>query len=291
MAKIVINKNFQKRYLFKAYERLLKNDYGVNYRYCTPYTGSVNPFQDNGNKKMYLDLSTYQTQSTQIDGKISNIFLCTETTLNVFNKINNSLKNLNSLPKIYGDLTLDVLKLTNSLYSQSKVVRDGAISYFESANIITEEESQFMKNNFYCLYPDSLILDDIVDKLTLLEDNILNFSIDKPLNLSEIYKLSNNPMSEQLYLIIFPFNDTKFVNNIQDITIQSYFNQSNEGIYPVGFTRMYKKDTNTSEFQIPYLAFSLSEENGGGDIEYDHLDEIEYLDNIKLSLELPKQYS
>ena len=73
MAKIVINKNFQSKYLYRAYERLVKPDYSINTNIRLTQTSSgTTRVSDSTTRaapiQAYLDLSSvYKTTWSGVD--------------------------------------------------------------------------------------------------------------------------------------------------------------------------------------------------------------------------------
>ena len=177
MAKIVINKNFQSKYLYRAYERLVKPDYSINtnIRWQNYSSGAGNTLDVTNNAapiQAYNDLSSvYKTTWAGVDTTYladagdnkqlvpHQYFLCDETFLTLLNKINKTAKNgMSSFPKTVnmtdGNITvtasnktanLNIMLLVATLFSPKKSIRDGAIDYFVQAGIITSTEGTQIK--------------------------------------------------------------------------------------------------------------------------------------------------
>lgn len=348
MAKIVINKNFQSKYLYRAYERLVKPDYPsytdnmvshwvgdavwkARYRIMPYYNdlssaftstwAGVSPSVKNGNG----DDSTI----TESHYNRCNYFVCDETFLTFLNKLNTKIKNegLNSLqktPTVFNSVTnqTDVNKTANininilmaSLFNMNKTIRDNTIKYFELSNIISTSESNLIKsllsplkriNNNVSMdgYGVSYIASSN-QLVSNLNNTTLEFVSNEVLKLEVPYKSSNNLINSNLYVLILPVVDTKLSKPANNNMFFSYIGL-NKTVYDgnvndivdgasskmmLPYTSFHDKVTNTAVNQIPYIALSLTETGMGGDIEYDHLDEIEYLDEIKISMTLPKEY-
>lgn len=353
MAKIVINKNFQSKYLYRAYERLVKPDYSINTAKIKGRNTSgvvINPWDvgpNNAPVQAYNDLSSvYKTTWAGVDKTASTYnnddahlvphqyFLCDETFLTLLNKINKTAKNgMSSFPKLVNSidatavttanktLNLNMMLLSATLFSPKKTIRDNAIDYFVQSGIITSTEGTQIKattSTFNLIDPNVSIdsyggkyVPKITDITTTYTSGTIDMSLPKSLRLDNPYKAVNNVANTSLYLLVIPYCDTKFVNGLLNKIVVTFsapalsteqqpngtvaygsecYMESDIGIIQTGYNTFHNKATNTVVNQIPYIALSLTETGMGGDIEYDHLDEIEYLDEIKISMTLPKEY-
>ena len=355
MAKIVINKNFQSKYLYRAYERLVKPDYDITTNSPSMYwnRGGYGTYDPNESATLahspisiYNDLSsTYKTTWQGVDvfwdgestGKKHLVphqyFLCDETFLTLLNKINKTAKSgMSAFPKTVnsfaGNVTvtgtnrtanLNIMLLVGSLFSPKKQVRDYAIDYFVSGAFITADEGTQIKNilSTFRLVDNNYTVDNYgvtyvpktTDITSAYNNNVLDMTVNKVLRLDNPYKQSTENISNQtLYVLVIPYCDTKFIDGnkskytgydttLSDMNVLVNNAQSGNGLWEstnskvlTGYNTFHNKATNTVVNQIPYIALSLTETGLGGDIEYDHLDEIEYLDEIKISIVLPKEY-
>lgn len=355
MGKIVVNKNFQSKYLYRAFERLVKPDYDItNYKIFATYnsTNNIYDFSEVSNSPIYMNLNSvygnvwsgvglnhYSAASGDPTYNRTHLvpnqyFLCDETFLTLLNKINKTAKSgMTSFPKVVnsqsGGVTvtgsnktanLNIHYLCSSLFSNSITIRNNTIDYFVSGSFITAEEGTQIKNilSTFKLVDNNYAVDSYggiyvpktTDLSTVYVDNVLNMTVNKVLRLDNPYKQSNDNIANQtLYVLVIPFSDTKtsgynpdkivgFVIAGGDISISTtprasftpYKWEDADGKCYTGYQTFHNKATNTVVNQIPYIALSLTEVGAGGDIEYDHLDEIEYLDEIKISIALPKEY-
>lgn len=351
MGKIVVNKNFQSKYLYRAFERLVKPDTDINTvirhnndgngynetRNCTNITPPI---------PCYIDLSsTYKTTWLGVDDfwdttafNVSHLvphqyLLCDETFITLLNKINKNAKNgMTIFPKTVNYVpstavtgsnrtaNLNIMLLVGSLFSPKKTVRDGAIDYFVSSSFITAEEGNQIKGilSIFKLVDNNYTRDSYggvyvpkatTDITTTYNSNVLDMIFNKVLRLDSPYKQSTENISnQQLYILVIPYCDTKFIdgftnkvvhwagssadlNVLNSTSFNTYPYESDIGKVMVGYQTFHNKVANTVVPQIPYIALSLTEVGAGGDIEYDHLDEIEYLDEIKITINLPKEYN
>ena len=350
MAKIVINKNFQSKYLYRAYERLVKPDYSINNNVRVQNIGSGSASVYDATYRAapiqaYYDLSSvYKTTWSGVDVFWEGVstandrthlvphqyFLCDETFLTLLNKINTTATSgMSAFPKtvnsVAGNVTvttanktanLNIMLLVGSLFSPKKQIRDYAIDYFVQGNFITSDEGTQIKailSTFNLVDPNVSIdnyggtyLPKITDITSTYTDGVVDLSINKTLRLDNPYKHTENTYNRNLYILVIPYCDTKFIDgnykivtwyNAKDLNVLTWtgdvMNTNTEtvtGVIQTGYNTFHNKATNTVVNQIPYIALSLTETGLGGDIEYDHLDEIEYLDEIKISIALPKEY-
>lgn len=357
MAKIVINKNFQSKYLYRAYERLVKPDYSINTSIIKTRNNSTGEVQNwtvglnNAPVQAYNDLSSvYKTTWAGVDKTASityngvpydnaqlvphQYFLCDETFLTLLNKINKTAKNgMSSFPKLVNSidatavttanktLNLNMMLLSATLFSPKKTIRDNAIDYFVQSGIITSTEGTQIKattSTFNLIDPNVSIdsyggkyVPKITDITTTYTSGTIDMSLPKSLRLDNPYKAVNNVANTSLYLLVIPYCDTKFVNGLLNKIVVTFsapalsteqqpngtvalgsecYMESDIGIIQTGYNTFHNKATNTVVNQIPYIALSITEVGQGGDIEFDHLDEIEYFDEIKISMTLPKEY-
>lgn len=351
MAKIVINKNFQSKYLYRAYERLVKPDYSINTCLLSVWDGSnknlyLMDYTMRASVSYYKDLSSvYKTTwvgfGTDYDGayypsdtlqKVPHqYFLCDESFITLLNKINKLIKSgMSTLPKIVNSTgnvvvtaenktaNVNIFMLYASLFSADKNVRNNTIDYFYLSNIITIDEANTIKNvlsTFNTIDPNVTIdgyggrfVPKVENIDTILKNSGIDINILKSLRLDNPYKqVTDNVNNNQLYLLVIPYVDSKFIDGNKgkilrydgggDLNILTSDGKTNNhsielptGKCLVGYNTFHRKDTNTVVNQIPYIALSITEVGQGGDIEYDHLDEIEYLDELKISIALPKEY-
>ena len=343
MAKIVINKNFQSKYLYRAYERLVKPDKDIT-TYVVNSIGSsaVYDFSARGHISYYTDLSSIYKSTWQgvsindwpYDGtkvqKSLQYFVCDETFITLLNKINKTIKDgMSSLPKIVDSVSgniavtssnktaeINMVLLVTSLFSSNVTIRNNTIDYFVGANIISLSDGNTIKNilSGLKLIDNNVSIDNnsitYVPKVSnITTGNVSNSSMDltlgNTLRLDNPYiKTTDNPTGTNLYVLVIPYIDTKFPKGGDGKTltfstgqtlnpllaISGTNNEYSTGVALAGYNCFHRKDTNTVVNQIPYIALSLTETGLGGDIEYDHLDEIEYLDEIKVTIALPKEY-
>jgi len=123
----------------------------------------------------------------------------------------------------------------------------------------------------------------------------------------------NNPLNEQLYIIDFAYNDHKFDRTNHDFGTTDYYYVYNNSIssttrlvyshggsavvdlYSAAYLKtpirkFYNEQNGKVVPQLSYIALSVSETGQGADIEFDKIDEIEYIDNLKFRFRIPKEY-
>ena len=332
MGKIVVNKNFQSKYLYKAFERLVKPDYSQLY-VSGLFAAYGNSSATDQKRSPYIDLSSgltnYWSGINGQDGIILNLvtsvtthLICTETYLTVLNKINKALKN-NTLPNVPSNSSAGsgfaktlppfIPQLVDTLFSTNVTYRNNGYKYFYNAGIITQDEYNYILSNTSGVRRVSVsnvntapcypyVYEPFNGSTTTVSNNSIDINTNEVLRLDTPLKNITNTKNEQMYIVIIPLCDVKFSNlsSAQPVAIYRAGTLEDKGysITPASYNTalfqyatFHNKVANTVVPQIPYIALSLTEVGAGGDIEYDHLDEIEYLDEIKITINLPKEYN
>jgi hypothetical protein len=92
----------------------------------------------------------------------------------------------------------------------------------------------------------------------------------------------NNVNGEQLYLMI----------DIPSTTNNNNWNYDN---YDIGTrtnaVRFYRADNDQYIYQYSYMAYTLGDLSTNADIQFDHVDKIDYLDSIEVAIKLPRVYN
>ena len=351
MANIVVNKNFNQKYLSKSYLRLFQCDYDINtwysgvvwsdYGWHSGYGSNIQPTYYNqlhtaitGNGDWqgvsdgnYNDIYSYSYNYAQYP---TNVLICSEKFITLLDKINKEFKKSTiTLPKVNVNIRpttdtsrtrqLDMKYLVNTIFHGNINVRNSAIQYFVGAELITQEEADFIKTttaaiklsltNPYDRAPATA--DRVIKKNDMTytqEDTLFNMKITRPLSLDNTYKNINNPEGVPMYVLFIPYSSTQFNKyyysnevigyhhtyatdlDLQDGNGQVYRNSDNNKTH-LGYQTFHKKDTNTVVRQIPYVALSIGTTGSGSDIEYDYMDTIDYLDGVEFKVSIPKKYS
>jgi hypothetical protein len=318
MAKIVVNKNFNNKYVSKAYELLFRpdntiGDTTVRSRYYssvghggwTTTTATVGRYVQN-DLNSSVEGSEYQGSTQSFD---NNYFLCGESMLNLIDKINTlfvngTQPNIRRFDNTDSQVPIIMKVLTPALFNMDKTIRDNAVDYFVTTSVITEAEGNNIKTLLSPLVEfgpnDSNI--DTVDNVNIecnTENNISNINLNRILKVREGYLAENNTNGETMYILSIPFTDIKFnKNGYNTVSLHSYVYSDTGNYqfvygdykYSYGFIDIPKQNGVEVVEQIPYVALSIGEVGSGSDIEYDHVDEIEYIDSISFDINLPKEY-
>ncbi len=106
---------------------------------------------------------------------------------------------------------------------------------------------------------------------------------DSPLKLENRWITEvNNPSSEQLYIMV-ELPSTQTFNN---------FNYDNYSTYTrTSATKYYRADNNQYIYQFGYLAYTLGDLSSNSDIQFDHVDKMDYLDSLEVAIKLPRVYN
>lgn len=197
----------------------------------------------------------------------------------------NYLKVINELnQKLYqGIVTLDagisVPTLMNTLSCSDRDIRNKAIDYLVSKGIIslTTAEISDAKRFVYSLIGfNHTNFTKLYDPI----DNAYVFSYNTPVELSSKYLASDNTNKVPLYLAFFPMLPIEFTNI-----------PTENGVSMFNCNKYYKPSNDTYVLQSTYIATRLSDINGDGDIKFDYLDVIEYLDDFRLRFRLPAVFN
>jgi len=273
MKKIVVNKNFNKRYLKTSLELYLFPDQqnrisrkGVKYylNYALNYVG-VNGSKNSG-----------WVQPTRW-------FIVTDSYLKLLDKLNdiayNNLIDTVSSNKMNDD---DWHRLFNYVTAFNATDRDKVWEYLLSLNLITEEEYQTSSiscRGFGQILKDSLVwtYNEQFDYYTL---NHIS-----PLSLEQRWDNStNNVNSEQLYIMTSLPSFSGFNNYPDNVYI------TRGGIEQTA-VKYYREDIGSYIYQMSYMAHTLTDRSGDGDIQFDYIDKIDYIDSLEMSFKLPKSIS
>jgi hypothetical protein len=93
----------------------------------------------------------------------------------------------------------------------------------------------------------------------------------------------NNPTNSDLYILTILPSDTQF--NSEPST-KYWTNTAVE----TACVKFFREDTGTTFYQVGYMAHSLTDRSGEGEVQLDHIDKIDYLDTLELAIKLPKEY-
>lgn len=224
-----------------------------------------------GQVSIYTNLPT----TTTIKAVPSFVLFTNENYLKVINELNQ---------KLYaGTVTLDagitIPTLINTLSCSDATIRGKAIDYLVTKGICTLTTTEVLDAK---RFTSTLIGFNYVN-LSRVYDTVENayvYSYTTPVELSSKYLSSDNTNNVALYLAFFPMFTYEF-SGIPTENATTIFNCS----------KYYKPTTDSTVLQSTYIATKLSDITGDGDVKYDHLDVIEYLDDFRLRFRLPAIFS
>lgn len=270
MSKIVVNKAFNKKYLVGNIKTVL-------------IPNEQNNIDRLGEKSSeYHNSELNYVASIDVEGKThvksGKFFVVTAGFLSLIDKINTLLYNdtvtqLNSESRNRGTL--------NRLTAYNKSERTKALDRFKVLGYITDAEYEIGVREceaFGQIKFDSISwnYNEQFDYYTMLHNT--------PLNLEKRWtNTENNPRNDELYIMTVlpasrPFNES------------SYSAYDRAGV-ETSCVKYYREDTGKFIYQLGYMAHTLTDRSGDGDIQFDYIDKIDYLDSLEISIKLPKEIS
>jgi len=107
-------------------------------------------------------------------------------------------------------------------------------------------------------------------------EGVVEYVYNTPLELTRYYDSKNNPNNEDLYLVILPVANINYTG----ITEGDYGNFVS--------AQYFTKLDGTKVLQSSYIAINIGDiTDEDADIQYDHVDKIDYIDSIKFRFRLP----
>lgn len=91
----------------------------------------------------------------------------------------------------------------------------------------------------------------------------------------------NNPLSEQLYIMV----------DLPSTTSNNNWNFSKYVGVRTNASKFYRADTSQYIYQFSYMAYTLGDLSSDADIQFDHVDKIDYLDSLEIAIKLPRVYN
>ena len=256
--KITLNRTFNEDYMIKYLDSM------------------VMPVQDPSKFSTWLNIGA---SNTAVTNNYAHVVFAPKSLLDVIDTVNAKLEDgsINTDNFVIGDsLSVNIQNTMRTLFSKSKVARDSAVDTLESLGCVTTLQSTQIKNNM------SALIDYNYNNLTKSYDSVegvYSYVYSVPSELEVPYSVTNNVgitgSKESVYLVINP-------------CINGYFNSisvnSNNLKNDIGFGDL---------LQFPYIATELGDikEIGEGDIKYDQMDTIEFIDSFRFRFRLPKTLS
>ena len=200
------------------------------------------------------------------------ILFAPESYLNIINKLNQMAYN-GEFPS-----DLDFVYVIHALYAKQNDIRDNMINNLVNKGILTNDEiinttlvtdfRDFDYSKFEKQYPDTTENPDLEG---------VEYIYDTPLELSRYYSAENNSNNEDLYLVILPVTNINYAGLPTDANYGNFVAVQN-----------FTKSDGTKVLQSSYIAINIGDiTDEDADIQYDHVDKIDYIDSIKFRFRLP----
>lgn len=268
---IVLNKNFNNNYMRRAFERMIFS-----------YTNSKKQYDNNVYRDCSVDFSTKSTVN------VWEHFICTSRFIDIIDKIYDGTLNgeivypadntgMWNFRPIEGTTKLELpawAYTITCLFTDDLVAHKGFLKILVSSDIITQDDMD------YVLSTVSILKNlDVTTVITTNDnDNVYTLNYNLPIELNKRYDNSLNTLNEELYLLCVPMEVWAY----NDESTNEY-----KYVYKTFYSKVHDKN-----FILPtYLAFSVGESGSGKDIEFDHIDNIDYIDTLEIKYTLPKSFS
>jgi len=268
MSRIVVNKNFNKQYLSKSMEDFLSPQHQniIDRRAIEPYNYYNNYYNYTGG---FIGGNLKGAQNAMW-------FVVTKSYLELIDKVNKLFYD----GIVSGSIDYSH-RFFNSLTTYKKSERKRLWSWLKTHNHITDDEfnvavgqceafGQIKYSSISWTYNESS------DYFTMLHNS--------PMNLETRWDNSvNNTSGGEIFIMSI---------------LQGYenFNNENFGSDAIGglqqsATKFIRDDTGASFYQLSYMAHTVTDRAGDGDIQFDYVDKIDYIDSLEISVKLPKEIS
>lgn len=213
--------------------------------------------------------------------------LCSSKFLDYKEKVNRMLLLPDNISSITAD-GININNLLNTLFCSKLSYRSLAVNYLINKNILTQDDynsslefinfNELELNNFITTYENSTYTMKYINTAIKLETRYNNSFDDlfivKFLNYS--YYL-NTELNYNTYYI------NVHVEGIGASRNDWYYNES-------GYDQTITTTSISGKIQTGYFAWSISNVGEGGDVELDHIDLIDYIDNLVLKLKIPNSF-
>ena len=192
---------------------------------------------------------------------------------------------LDKLTNAYWNETFDIAKdgekvklLTNTLLHGNETQRNSALDKLVSMGILASGDTtstRALASRIPTFDPNLMV------RSYDATENFYKYSYNIPLSLEKKYDAIRNTSTEKLYLIFVGRGHSQFGYT----TVAG----ENFGHYSKYWNDLFQKDS----FALSYMAVDLSDMSSPDEtaIKYDHLDKIEYFDNILIQLSVTNLYN
>lgn len=205
--------------------------------------------------------------------------VATQSYVDLLDKINTLLYN-KQIPLTHISVDDASTRFLNLIGAHDLTERRKAFAFLLGQNLITQAEydstaTNSMATSQYNWESFSMTYEEINDYY------IMGHST--PLKLENRWLTDvNNPNSEKLYLILEIPSTWNFNN---------YFGDDWGRYARTNATKFYRMDNNQSIYQFSYMAYSLGDLSSDEDIQFDHIDKMDYLDSLEVAIKLPRVYN
>ena len=168
--------------------------------------------------------------------------------------------------------------LVNTILNGNESQRNSALDKLISMGILIASDVIMVKSlvsRMLTFDPTSMF------RSYMVEENVYKYSYNIPLGLEKKYDIIRNTQNEKLYLIFAGRGHTNF--GYVPVTGESF------GYFTKYWNETLQKDSLSMSYVAVDLGDLMSPDTEA--IKYDHLDVIEYFDNIQIQIKIPNKYN
>lgn len=222
--------------------------------------------------KVYTDAAN---SDVTVSTPVQYILFASQSFVNLLDKINTAYWYESFDTTVNGER---VKLLTNTILNGNESQRNSAFDKFVSLGILTNADVDVSKA--------------IVSRLTTFDPSLMIRSYDAtenfykyvyniPLGLEKKFDKVRNTKNEKLYLVFAGRGHSNF--GYSPITGENY------GYFTKYWNDLFQKDSFAMSFVAVDLGDLMSPDTEA--IKYDHLDSIEYFDNVQIQIKIPNKYN
>lgn len=351
MSKIVVNKNFNYRYLSKFVDLLFwpngaqtvadNSDSNIDLYYWTGDNGTRWTYDRTGDTdrgKIYIcypnmvsSVDYTYTISTgdpcngnNIAQQGSPLMWVNRTFIDTIDRINEKIRDGEIWQTELGNKnttttlpSVNINYLFNTLFCNNTTYRRNALQWLVNNNIITTDEQTAINKTI-----SSITQYNVANKTRVNIDSnrfTKKYKYSQPLKLTNPYRVTNNLLSEKMFLVFITYSSYQFDNilgNMTNITNDVGYNSRNNvnpdyrqnNYYSSSQTSSYTREhDNTRVYksivglyskekakvypQAVYVALEVGLTGSGADIEFDNLDKVDYIDDFQFQFNSFKELS
>ena len=277
MKKFIVNKKLNRDFLSKTAKDIF-------YPYDQTFIDGIDEHTS------YIMQNKFYTGMIGINNKTgikkSRWFIATKPYLQLLDKLNNMLYDSTLETTIHAKrraMTDDYyIRMLNLLFAFNKDERMLLWNELHDRySLITDDELEIARNE--CEYFDQINHSNMSWNYNEQFD-YFTMKHNTPLRLENRFDNTiNNPSNSELYFVQMIPSFAQFDGK----SINAYYDRSTVETAALLY---YREDLGKNIYQCGYMAFSLTDRSGEGDIQLDHIDKIDYLDSLELAVKLPKEY-